>query len=239
MTRHPRLSPIRRAAIPRSMQHLLAVAALSMGAACAAAPGPAAAPLPAPVGPAPAHVHPPDVPHATPDAAFLQHMIPHHAQALVMTAMVPARTQRADLRLMAERIAVSQQDEIAQMQGWLRARGAAVPQVPAGDAAHAGHALPAPGAPAMHDSMPGMLGPAELARLEAARGPAFDRLFLELMIRHHEGAITMVRTLFAAGGGQDSQVYAIASDVESDQRMEIARMQAMLAGMPSVSPRRD
>lgn len=242
MTRHPRLTPIRRAAIPRSMQHLLAVAALSMGAACAAAPGPAAAPLPAPAGPAPAHVHAPDAARTAPDVAFLQHMIPHHAQALVMTAMVPARTQRADLRLMAERIAVSQQDEIAQMQGWLRARGAAVPQVSAGDAAHAGHAGHAPppsGAPAMHDSMPGMLAPAELARLEAARGPAFDRLFLELMIRHHEGAITMVRTLFAAGGGQDSQVYAIASDVESDQRMEIARMQAMLAGMPSASPRRD
>lgn len=171
-------------------------------------------------------------------------MIPHHAQALVMTALVPARAVRPGLRLVAERIAVSQRDEIAQMQAWLQARGhpvpaadttlpaASAPDAGSGSAAtgHAGHAMPASG----HAGMPGMLTPQELQSLAAARGAAFDRLFLELMIRHHEGAITMVRDLFAAGGGQDSQVFAIASEVESDQRMEIARMQAILATLPSV-----
>lgn len=197
----------------------------------------------------PGHVHqapvaaPGDLP---PDAQFLHHMIPHHAQALVMTALVPARASRAELRLVAERIAVSQRDEIAQMQAWLQARAHPVPAAdtvlpaaaPAGATdhdAHAGRVMPG----SDHAGMPGMLTAQELQALAAARGPVFDRMFLELMIRHHEGAITMVRDLFARGGGQDSQVFAIASEVESDQRMEIARMQALLATLPSAPPGRE
>lgn len=161
-----------------------------------------------------------------------------------MTSLLPARTSRPELRLMAERIAVSQRDEIAQMQAWLRAHGHPVPAVdtvmpgmggqaaPAAHGGHAAHAMPAES----HSGMPGMLTTRELQTLAAARGPAFDRLFLELMIRHHEGAITMVRELFSGGGGQESQVFAIASEVESDQRMEIARMQALLRTLPSAAP---
>jgi uncharacterized protein (DUF305 family) len=179
-------------------------------------------------------------PRATPaDVQFMQHMIGHHAQALAMTALLPARTQRNDMRLLGERIAVSQRDEIATMRRWLTRHGAAVPDAaapmphdrPADHAmGHAtGHAM------AAHDSlMPGMLTPAEMDRLAKTTGPAFDRLFLQSMIRHHEGALAMVAALFATrGAGQDAEVFAFASDVDTDQRAEIARMRALLAAMPA------
>jgi uncharacterized protein (DUF305 family) len=86
----------------------------------------------------------------------------------------------------------------------------------------------------MHGStlMPGMLTPEEMARLSAATGADFDRLFLQGMIKHHEGALTMVRDLFATpGGGQDPEVFAFASDVDADQRMEIDRMGALLVSL--------
>jgi uncharacterized protein (DUF305 family) len=165
------------------------------------------------------------------DVRFIHGMIGHHAQALEMTALVPARSARDDVRLMAERIDVSQRSEIARMQQWLRARGVAVP---AADAHHA-HAG-AGGAHAQHGAgghaaMPGMATPEEMARLAQASGAAFDQLFLELMIRHHEGALVMVDQLFGSrGGGQDSEIYSIASEVDADQRMEIDRMRAMQQG---------
>lgn len=206
------------------------LAALLTAVACAPPPEPAApSPIPAAAvdSVAPGHVHPSTEPSAGADAQFLQHMVAHHAQALVMTALVPGRTGHPGIRLLAERMDVSQRDEIALMQGWLRARGESVP---AADPAHAMHDAD------RHAGMPGMLSAAELAQLSAARGGEFDRLFLQLMIRHHEGAVTMVRSLFSRGGGQDSQMYAIASEIESDQRMEIDRMQRLLATLPSATP---
>jgi len=150
------------------------------------------------------------------DVRFMQGMIGHHAQALEMVALLPERTSRDDMRLLAKRIEVSQADEIQMMQRWLQARGQPIP------GPHAHHD---PGAPLM----PGMLTAAEMARLTAAKGAAFDRLFLELMVKHHDGALTMVKQLFAtAGAGQESEIYAFASDVEADQRMEIDRMQGLL-----------
>jgi uncharacterized protein (DUF305 family) len=155
------------------------------------------------------------------DVRFITGMIRHHAQALEMVALVPDRATRADVRMMSERIAVSQADEIAQMERWLRARGLPVPAADSGHAHHGG----------AHAHMPGMLTAEEMGRLAAASGAEFDRLFLELMIRHHEGALAMVRELFGTpGGGQESSVYHIASEVDADQRMEIDRMRAMLAG---------
>lgn len=204
-----------------------AALALAATAACASAGARETAPPAVQAMPAPAHAghgatpsQPTSARYNEADARFMQHMIAHHGQALIMTELVPARTSRQDIRRLAQRIEVSQQDEIAQMQRWLRARGAVVPEpVPAG--AHAAHDE--------HASMPGMLSAAELARLAAASGTEFDRLFLEAMIRHHEGALTMVAALFAApGGGQDPDVFRIASEVDSDQRMEIARMQSLL-----------
>lgn len=150
------------------------------------------------------------------DIKFMQGMIGHHGQALEMVALVPTHSSSEDLKKLALRIDLSQADEIKMMQHWLESRG-----------------QPAPGANGMHmhgaTLMPGMLTPEEMDRLAAARGPAFDRLFLEGMIKHHGGALTMVEQLFAEpGAGQDSEIFAFASDVDADQRMEIDRMAAML-----------
>jgi uncharacterized protein (DUF305 family) len=176
------------------------------------------------------------------DVRFMQGMIGHHAQALAMTELLSSRTARDDMRLLAERITVSQRTEIAMMQRWLRERGEAVPdseQVRQMAMGHgmAGHDMPGmPGMPGMSGgapAMPGMASAEEMARLAAAQGTAFDRLFLQLMIRHHEGAIAMVRALFASpGAGQESEMYRFASDVDADQRAEIARMRALLGAIP-------
>ena len=150
------------------------------------------------------------------DVAFMQGMIHHHAQALDMAALVPSRTASEDMKKLAKRIDVSQTDEIGMMRHWLEARGQDAP------GPHAHHE---PGAPLM----PGMLTAAEMDRLAAARGVDFDRLFLEGMIQHHGGALSMVRDLLAApGAGQEPEMFAFASDVDADQRMEIDRMSVML-----------
>ena len=150
------------------------------------------------------------------DVRFMQDMITHHAQAVEMTALLRTRTDRADMRLLAGRIEASQEDEMAFMRRWLEARGHAAPGL------HTHHE---------HGGtlMPGMLTVEEMARLGAATGPDFDRLFLEGMIKHHAGALAMVAGLFAApGAGQDSEIFAFASDVDADQRIEIGRMESML-----------
>jgi uncharacterized protein (DUF305 family) len=150
------------------------------------------------------------------DIKFMQRMIGHHAQALEMTDLLRTHSDSDDMKKLALRIELSQVDEIKMMQRWLADRGQ---QVPTGREHHThGAAL-----------MPGMLTPDDMARLEAASGVEFDRLFLEYMIRHHEGALTMVKELFASpGAAQESEVFAFASDVEADQSAEIGRMGAML-----------
>ena len=150
------------------------------------------------------------------DVTFMQGMIHHHSQAIDMVELLYERTASGDMRKLAKRIEVSQNDELGMMRRWLEARGQEVP------GPHAHHM---PGAPLM----PGMLTPDEMAKLAAAKGPEFDRLFLEGMIKHHSGALTMVADLFAApGAAQGSEIFAFASDVDADQRMEIDRMSAML-----------
>ncbi len=152
------------------------------------------------------------------DIKFMQGMIGHHAQAVAMVAMVPSRTSSEDMKKLALRIDLSQQDEIKMMQRWLEVRGQ---PIPAGMHTH-GATL-----------MPGMLTDDEMQRLADAKGPEFDRLFLEGMIKHHGGAITMVNELFATpGAGQEVEVFSFASDVDADQRMEIDRMGAMLNAIP-------
>jgi uncharacterized protein (DUF305 family) len=158
--------------------------------------------------------------HTDADVAFVQGMVPHHRQALEMTALVEDRTASKKIRLLAERIEVSQIDEVAQLENWLTERDEAVP----GDHAHHGDG-------ADHaDLMPGMLTEAELATLRGAQGRRFDRLFLQLMIRHHEGAVIMVEDLLAGGGGQETEVFQLAGHIESDQLVEISRMKQMLVG---------
>jgi uncharacterized protein (DUF305 family) len=150
------------------------------------------------------------------DIKFMQGMIGHHAQAVEMVALVPQRTASDAVRKLAQRIDVSQQDEMHMMREWLLARGQ---QIPDPRAHHMmGAAL-----------MPGMLTPEEMTALAAASGVEFDRLFLEGMIKHHSGAITMVHDLFATdGAGQTPDIFSYASDVDADQRMEIDRMGSML-----------
>jgi uncharacterized protein (DUF305 family) len=156
------------------------------------------------------------VQHTAADVRFMQGMIGHHAQALEMTALLPSRSTSEDMRKLALRIEVSQADEIDMMRRWLEARGEKVPGP---------HALHEHGA----TLMPGMLTADEMSRLAAAAGTAFDRLFLEGMIKHHGGALIMVQQLFSTpGAGQESEIFAFASDVDADQRMEIQRMGAML-----------
>ena len=158
------------------------------------------------------------------DVKFMQGMISHHAQAIEMTEFLASRTERDVMGRLAQRITLSQEDEIAMMQEWLRIRGQAVT---ATDAHHA------PG----WEPMPGMLTAEEMGQLEQAQAAAFDRLFLELMIKHHRGALTMVETLLGQpGAAQDSQLFAFTSDITSDQSMEIDRMDAMLAEL-SPDPR--
>jgi uncharacterized protein (DUF305 family) len=153
--------------------------------------------------------------HTPADVKFMQGMIGHHAQAVEMVALINERTQNEDLKMLGLRIKVSQDDEMDMMRKWLEARGEKVP------GPHSHHE---PGG-----FMPGMLTAEEMAALAAARGKEFDRLFLQGMIKHHGGAITMVEELFKTpGAGQDGEIFAFASDVDADQRMEIERMGMML-----------
>ena len=157
------------------------------------------------------------------DVAFMQAMITHHAQALEMVRLLSSRTEREDLRMLGLRIELSQSDEIRMMERWLQAQGQPLP----GPHAHHG-----PG-----DAMPGMLTIEEMAALSAAKGAEFDRLFLAGMIKHHEGALAMVKTLFATpGAAQEPEIFAFASDVDADQRMEIDRMRPMLNSLGTNGP---
>jgi uncharacterized protein (DUF305 family) len=154
--------------------------------------------------------------HTAADVRFMQGMIGHHAQALEMTELLKTRSTDPDMQKLALRIELSQADEIRMMQEWLQARGAALPDP------HAHH---------LHGAtlMPGMLTQEQMTRLASAQGREFDRLFLEFMISHHVGALVMVEELFdSPGAGQEAEIFAFASDVDADQRMEIARMGAML-----------
>lgn len=173
------------------------------------------------------------------DVAFMQGMIQHHAQALEMTALIDARTRNRTIQQMGLRMQISQGDEIGLMSRWLQDRDQEVPDwrnmptLPAqqDDMDHGGMDHGAMDHSAMgHDmSMPGMLSADQMRQLVEARDVEFDRLFLQFMIQHHEGAIVMVRELFSApGAGQESQVFQFASEVDADQTIEIRRMRQVL-----------
>lgn len=157
------------------------------------------------------------------DIDFMSGMIPHHAQAVLIAQWATTHTERRDVKVLAERIVVAQRDEIKLMQTWLSDHGL---PVPAADATH--HKMKH--RDMEHDVlMPGMLSEAELAQLNKARGAEFDRLFLKFMIKHHEGALTMVDTLLKShGAAQDEIVFRFASDVYADQTTEIDFMTKML-----------
>ncbi|HEX9564826.1 MAG TPA: DUF305 domain-containing protein [Gemmatimonadaceae bacterium] len=166
-------------------------------------------------------------PYTQADIDFMAGMIHHHAQAIQISRWAPTHGASPAVLRLTERIINAQQDEIVIMQSWLGDRNQAAPEPnPAGmPMTHGGmtHVMP----------MPGMLTPEQLAQLDAARGEAFDRLFLTFMIQHHRGAVEMVKTLFAShGAGQDETIFKFASDVEVDQSTEIKRMLQMLIEAP-------
>jgi len=155
------------------------------------------------------------------DVHFVAGMIGHHAQAIQMAKWAPSHGASPAVRVLCERIVVAQTDEIAFAQRWLREHGEYVPP-----ADPRGHIMQGMDQPML---MPGMLTPEQMAQLDAARGPEFDRLFLTFMIQHHQGAITMVQQLLAVpGAAQDGPIFRFASDVNADQTTEINRMTLML-----------
>jgi uncharacterized protein (DUF305 family) len=150
------------------------------------------------------------------DVRFMQGMIAHHAQAIFMSRLAAAHNANPRLQKFALKIDQSQTTEIRLMQEWLRANGQVAPDT------SSYHTV----------RMPGMLDAAQIARLERATGPAFDRAFLTLMIQHHEGALQMVADLFATPrAGQDVDVSVFANDVVSVQTAEIGLMRQMLADL--------
>ena len=219
---------------------LIGVVCLGMMAACKHAPAHPAAAAPSQTA-APRTVQPgapgaPDrvgsstmtaAPRTTDaDVKFMQGMIHHHAQAIEMVGLLKTHTATRDMQLLGLRIEVSQNDEIRMMQTWLKAHGADVP-----DTSHMNHAMPGMTMPAAM-LMPGMLTPEQMAQLAASKDAEFDRLFLEFMIQHHEGALVMVKDLLASpGAAQDSSIFAFSSDVVADQSAEITRMRGMRAKM--------
>jgi uncharacterized protein (DUF305 family) len=212
------------------MKHWSVAVILTLGSACASAHGPAQHEHDAPVraATAPAAQTAPLIRRGynEADVHFMAGMIPHHAQAVLIAGWAKSHGARADVRALCERIVVGQRDEIALMQTWLRDRGEFVPEA---NATHLRMTMNG----MEHDMlMPGMLSPEELAQLDKSRGREFDRLFLTFMIRHHQGAITMVNQLFSSyGAAQDETVFRFASDVFADQTTEIDRMQQMLASI--------
>ena len=163
-----------------------------------------------------------DTSYSLDDVRFLQDMIPHHQQAVEMAALVETRTNNQALVDIAGRIDASQADEIEFMQDWLATRGEAAPS------AHSHH-----GTHMSHEMM-GMATPEQMAELAAAQGVAFDRLFLSLMVTHHDGAVTMVQDLLEQpGSAYDPVLFEFVNDIVNDQTAEIERMNDMLAGLSS------
>jgi uncharacterized protein (DUF305 family) len=154
------------------------------------------------------------------DVKFMQGMIHHHNQALLMVAMIPSHGGSPQLVAMGKKIELSQSGEIQAMKEWLTARKQEVPMLMPDGSAHTGHGNMA--------AMPGMLTAEQMKALDAARGAAFDELFLTGMIQHHKGALAMVADLREAGGGKEPNIGDFLNDVDNDQRMEIVRMYGLL-----------
>ncbi|MFF0013623.1 DUF305 domain-containing protein [Streptomyces sp. NPDC005374] len=149
-----------------------------------------------------------DTPNSA-DVSYARMMIEHHTQALELTELAPERAESAKLKALAERISAAQGPEIDAMRAWLKEHGQS-----GKSGAHE------------HASMPGMATEAQVRKLRAAKGTAFDQLFLTLMITHHEGAITMATDV--KGQGNNIRIEEMADDVVAQQTSEINRMRGML-----------
>ncbi|MEW1637059.1 DUF305 domain-containing protein [Streptomyces sp. NPDC093801] len=148
------------------------------------------------------------------DTAFAQGMIPHHRQALEMAGLAATRAESAEVKALADEIEKAQDPEIRTLSGWLASWGEQVPAAEGGG--HAGH------------SMSGMMTGEEMDRLSKASGKAFDTAFLQLMVKHHEGAVAMARTEQTDGRYQPAKDMAAA--IIGSQSAEITRMNGLLGG---------
>jgi len=152
--------------------------------------------------------------HNADDIAFATNMIPHHEQAIELSVLVPDRSGNPQLRTLATAIAAAQGPEIDTMKGFLAQWDAGTEQA---DAGHAGHGT----------AMQGMVDDATMTRLGRLRGPAFDNLWLESMISHHQGAIEMAKAEIA--NGESANAVALARTIVEVQQAEIGQMKQMLA----------
>jgi len=171
-------------------------------------------------------------PYSKADIDFANGMILHHAQAVRIANWCPSHGASAEVRTLCARIINAQVDEIHRMQQWLVDRRQPI-STPDTSRAAAAAMADMPGMPGMHSTrMPGILSASQLDSLDAARGKAFDRLFLSDMIHHHQGAVAMVSQLYGTrGAGQDDVIFKLASDISADQTTEISRMQRLLASV--------
>ncbi|GAA0815640.1 hypothetical protein Sya03_60600 [Spirilliplanes yamanashiensis] len=159
----------------------------------------------------------PGVQHSQADITFAQSMIPHHQQALEMATTAETKASRPEIKALAAEIKQAQGPEIEQMTAWLANWGAAAASMPPGETHGGGHD---------GGAMPGMMTAEEMAKFAAAGGAEFDRMFLEMMIEHHKGAIEMAKTEQQQGVNADAK--ALAATIEKDQAAEITEMQALL-----------
>jgi uncharacterized protein (DUF305 family) len=155
--------------------------------------------------------------HNTDDVTFAQQMIPHHSQALEMAKLVPSRSTNPKVIDLASRIAKAQDPEIEQMQGWLSTWGAGASSMPG---------MTHESMPGMGGSMPGMMSDADLKNLEAVKGAEFDKMWLDMMIKHHQGAVDMAKTELSKGSNGDAKV--LAQKIIDAQQAEITEMQGLL-----------
>jgi len=163
------------------------------------------------------------------DVKFMTGMIAHHSQALIMSRLAPENGASSQIQTLAARIINAQKDEINLMQTWLRDREQPVPEVHIEGLKMMIHGLGDDHMHMDHTNMMGMLSPQQLQELSEAQGKEFDQLFLKYMIEHHKGAVHMVTELFnTEGATRDEAAFRLASDIQVDQRTEIARMQLML-----------
>lgn len=150
--------------------------------------------------------------HNAADVAFAREMIPHHRQAVEMADLATTRAGDARVKQLAQRIQQTQQPEIDKMSEWLASWGEPVPS----SSGHNGHG-----------SMPGMMDADEMAALMKASGAEFDRMFLEMMIKHHQGAIEMART--EQRDGAFGPAKELAATIAKSQTAEIAEMESLLS----------
>ncbi len=156
------------------------------------------------------------------DVAFAQGMIPHHAQAIVMADMALAQSTNPDVTKLATEIKAAQGPEIEQLTSWLQAWGQPVPAM---DASMDQSMTGMDGMDGM--MMSGMMSDADMARLENTTGADFDTIWLEMMVQHHEGAISMARD--EVTGGKYGATKALAESIITSQQAEIDTMTKLIS----------